>query len=72
MTLAVVEGQPDVRFGLYLRPPLAMSRAQAELHDIVARQYGSMCAGRFMPHATIKGFFGLTRASRAWSRRSIR
>ncbi len=57
MTLAVVEGQPDVRFGLYLRPPLAMSRAQAEIHDIVARQYGSMCAGRFMPHATIKGFF---------------
>lgn len=57
MTLAVVEGQPDIRFGLYLRPPLAMSRAQAEIHDIVARQYGSMCAGRFMPHATIKGFF---------------
>jgi 2'-5' RNA ligase len=57
VTLAVVERQPDVRFGLYLRPPLAMSRAQAEIHDIVARQYGSMCAGRFMPHATIKGFF---------------
>ena len=57
MTLAVVEGQPDVRFGLYLRPPFEMSRAQAEIHDIVARQYGSMCAGRFMPHATIKGFF---------------
>lgn len=57
MTRAVVERQPDVRFGLYLRPPLAMSRAQAEIHDVVARQYGSMCAGRFMPHATIKGFF---------------
>jgi 2'-5' RNA ligase len=57
VTLAVVEGQPDVRFGLYLRPPFEMSRAQAEIHDIVARQYGSMCAGRFMPHATIKGFF---------------
>lgn len=57
MTRAVVEGQPDVRFGVYLRPPCAMSRAQAEIHDIVARQYGSMCAGKFMPHATIKGFF---------------
>jgi 2'-5' RNA ligase len=57
VTLAVVEGQPDVRFGVYLRPPLAMSRAQAEIHDLVARQYGSMCAGTFMPHATIKGFF---------------
>ncbi len=54
---AVVEGQPDIRFGLYLRPSLAMSRAQAEIHDVVARQYGSTCAGRFMPHATIKGFF---------------
>lgn len=57
MTLAVVEGQPDIRFGLYLRPPYAMSRAQAELHDVVSRQYGSMCAGKFMPHATIKGFY---------------
>jgi 2'-5' RNA ligase len=57
VTLAIVEGQPDIRFGLYLRPPLAMSRAQAEIHDLVARQYGTMCAGRFMPHATIKGFF---------------
>jgi 2'-5' RNA ligase len=57
VTRAVVEGQPDIRFGLYLRPPYAMSRAQAEIHDIVARQFGSMCAGTFMPHATIKGFF---------------
>lgn len=57
MTRAIVEGAPDVRFGLYLRPSLAMARAQAELHDLIARQYGSICAGRFMPHATIKGFF---------------
>jgi len=54
---AIVEGQPDIRFGLYLRPSLEMSRAQIEMHELVARQYGSMCAGRFMPHATIKGFF---------------
>lgn len=54
---AAVEHTDDVRFGLYLRPSLAMSRAQVEIHDLVARQYGSMCAGRFMPHATIKGFF---------------
>ena len=57
MTEARIEGQPDIRFGLYLRPSAAISRAQAEIHDLVARQYGSMCAGRFMPHATIKGFF---------------
>lgn len=54
---AAVEQADDVRFGLYLRPSLAVSRAQAEIHDLIARQYGSMCAGRFMPHATIKGFF---------------
>jgi hypothetical protein len=34
-----------------------MSRAQAEVHDVVARQYGLRAAGNFMPHATIKGFF---------------
>lgn len=55
--LAHVERQPDIRFGLYLRPSLAMSRAQTEIHDLVARQYGSMTAGKFMPHATIKGFY---------------
>lgn len=54
---AHVEGAPDVRFGLYLRPPLAMAQAQVAMHDLVARQYGSMTAGKFMPHATIKGFF---------------
>lgn len=54
---AHVVGASDVRFGLYLRPSLAMSRAQVEMHDLVARQYGSMTAGSFMPHATIKGFF---------------
>lgn len=57
MTVAEVERHPDIPFGVYLRPSLAMSRAQAEIHGLVARQYGSMCAGRFTPHATIKGFF---------------
>lgn len=47
----------DRRFGLYLRPSLAMCRAQAEIHDLLARQYNLQTAGRFMPHATIKGFF---------------
>ncbi|MDQ3613277.1 MAG: hypothetical protein M3412_03010 [Chloroflexota bacterium] len=55
--LARVERQTDVRFGFYLRPSLAMSRAQVEIHNLVARQYGSMTAGKFMPHATIKGFY---------------
>lgn len=54
---AEIEQQADIRFGLYLRPSLEMSRAQIGMHELVARQYGSMCAGRFMPHATIKGFF---------------
>jgi hypothetical protein len=34
-----------------------MSRAQAEVHDLLERQYGLRAAGNFMPHATIKGFF---------------
>ena len=48
---------PNPRYGFYLRPSFAMCRAQAELHDLLARQYGLQAAGRFMPHATIKGFF---------------
>jgi 2'-5' RNA ligase len=47
----------DVRFGFYLRPSAEMCRAQAEVHDLLARQYNLRVAGRFMPHATIKGFF---------------
>lgn len=50
----------DVRYGLYLRPSLAMSRAQANIHDLLARQYGLHAAGRFPPHATLKGFFRAT------------
>lgn len=34
-----------------------MCRAQAEIHALLERQYGLRAAGRFMPHATIKGFF---------------
>ena len=34
-----------------------MCRAQAEVHDLLHRQYGLLCAGQFMPHMTIKGFF---------------
>lgn len=47
----------DTRYGFYLRPSYAMCRAQAELHDLLERQYGLRAAGVFMPHATIKGFF---------------
>ena len=46
-----------VRYGLYLRPSPAMCRAQVEAHALLERQYGLRAAGRFMPHATIKGFF---------------
>jgi len=51
------EQDPGVRFGFYLRPSFAMSRAQAELHALMKRQFGLITAGAFMPHATIKGFF---------------
>lgn len=46
-----------MRYGFYLRPSFAMCRAQAELHDLLHRQYGLIAGGCFMPHATIKGFF---------------
>ncbi len=45
------------RYGYYLRPSPAMSRAQTEMHHLLAHQFGAKVAGRFMPHATIKGFF---------------
>ncbi len=34
-----------------------MCRAQAEIHELLRRQYRLEVAGRFMPHAPIKGFF---------------
>jgi hypothetical protein len=52
-----IEQNPDIRFGWHLRPSYAMCRAQAELHDLLERQYGLVAGGAFMPHATIKGFF---------------
>ncbi|MGB3307286.1 MAG: 2'-5' RNA ligase family protein [Thermomicrobiales bacterium] len=51
------ERDPEVRYGFYLRPSYAMSRAQALLHEVLRRQFGLITAGAFMPHATIKGFF---------------
>lgn len=47
----------DIRYGCYLRPSFAMCRAQADLHALLVRQYNLHAAGRFMPHATLKGFF---------------
>lgn len=47
----------EIRYGFYLRPSFAMSRAQAEIHDLLRRQFNLRVAGTFMPHATIKGFF---------------
>ncbi len=57
MTGEGFERQPDVRFGVYLRPSYAMCRAQAGMHDLLRRQFGLVAGGAFMPHATIKGFF---------------
>lgn len=56
MSLAAPEGDPSIRYGFYLRPSAAMSRAQAEVHDLLARQFGIVVGGKFMPHATIMGF----------------
>ena len=61
--LASPEGEdggarPDhVRYGFYLRPDSATCMAIATIHDLLERQYGLRVAGRFMPHATVKGFF---------------
>jgi 2'-5' RNA ligase len=52
-----LEANPRVRFGFYLRPSFAMSRAQAEIHDVLRRQFGIEVGGKFMPHATIMSFF---------------
>ncbi|MGC4193270.1 MAG: 2'-5' RNA ligase family protein [Thermomicrobiales bacterium] len=54
---AAYERDSGVRFGFYLRPSYAMSRAQAEMHALLLRQFGQVTAGAFMPHATLKGFF---------------
>ena len=57
MRLDEIESSADIRYGWYLRPSYAMCRAQAEMHDLLRRQFGLICGGAFMPHATIKGFF---------------
>lgn len=57
MLPGTIEGNPDIRYGWYLRPSYPMSRAQAEMHDLLRRQFGLLGGGVFMPHATLKGFF---------------
>ena len=52
-----LEANPRVRYGFYLRPSPAMSRAQAAMHDALRRQFGLRVGGQFMPHATIMSFF---------------
>ena len=47
----------QVRWGLYLRPDARTCRDQAQVHDLLERQFGLRAGGAFMPHATIKGFF---------------
>jgi 2'-5' RNA ligase len=48
---------PDLRYAAYLRPAVALDAAVAEVHDALRRRFGLVAAGRFMPHATLKGFF---------------
>lgn len=57
MRLENIEGNPEIRYGWYLRPSYAMSRDQAQMHDLLRRQFGLVGGGVFMPHATLKGFF---------------
>lgn len=45
------------RYGFYLRPDWATSRAVHATHRLLEAQYQLRTAGRFMPHATLKGFF---------------
>lgn len=52
-----IEANLEIRYGWYLRPSYEMSRAQAEMHDLLKRQFGLIGGGVFMPHATLKGFF---------------
>lgn len=52
-----LEANPNVRYGFYLRPSYEMCRAQAEMHDLLRRQFGLQAGGAFMPHATIMSFF---------------
>ena len=47
----------NYRYGFYLRPDYATSKAIAEAHRLLRAQYGFITAGLFMPHATIKGFY---------------
>jgi len=46
----------NYRYGFYLRPDYATSKAIADAHQLLRAQYGFITAGLFMPHATIKGF----------------
>lgn len=52
-----IQGNPAIRYGFYLRPPYAMSKAQIDMHVALERQFGLIGGGVFMPHATIKGLF---------------
>lgn len=52
-----LEANARVRYGFYLRPSAQTSRAQAEVHDLLRRQFGTEVGGKFMPHATIMSFF---------------
>lgn len=52
-----LEANPRIRYGFYLRPSPAMSIDQAQMHDVLRRQFGLQVGGKFMPHATIMSFF---------------
>lgn len=46
---------PRYRYGLFLRPPAALARIQAQVHALLRAQYGLVSAGNFPPHMTILG-----------------
>ena len=50
---------PDLRYAVYLRPSYKMSRAQAEVHDVLERQYGLRAAGNFIASRDDQGVLPL-------------
>jgi 2'-5' RNA ligase len=46
---------PRYRYGLFLRPPARLARAQWEVHSLLRAQYGLVAAGAFPPHMTVLG-----------------
>jgi len=47
------------QYGVYLIPPPHLMHALGLAHELLASQFNTRIAGRFMSHCTVKGFFKL-------------